>query len=147
MAKRLPAGFDPARVLAGLHKAMEFGEPTRSADRATFYKVLSTTGDGTAQDEDGVPFDPSIDRTVKPTPIQVPCAVEYVDRADQTHSFGSITASRVEITLLDPDYQKVKGFSYVVCGGDKYLYRLTEPGAALGSIDVWTVHAIAEDET
>ena len=145
MAKQLPAGFDRASILAGLRKAMEFGAPTRGEDKATFYKVVTTTGEE-PRDEDYVPFDPAVERSVKPTPIVVPCAVEYVDKADQVETFGAVTSSRVKVTLLDDDYQKVKGFSYVVIGGDKYNYRLTEPVIALGSIDVWTVHVVAEDE-
>lgn len=145
MAKQLPPGFDRARIVAGLRRAMVFGEPTRSADRATFYVVTTTTGVG-PRDEDLVPFDPVVARTVKPTAVTVPCAVEYGDRGDQVETFGTITPSRVKVTLLDDDYQQVKGFSYVVIGGDKYLYRLTEPVVALGSVDVWTVHVVAEDE-
>lgn len=145
MAKRLPANFDRAAIVAGLRRAMDFGAPSRSEDKATFYKVTTSTGPE-ARDEDFVPFDPDAPRTVRPTPIQVSCAVEYDDRTDITETFGTIQSSRVKITLLDPDYQRVKGFSYVVVGGDKYLYRLTEPPVALGSIDVWTVHVVAEDE-
>lgn len=147
MAKELPPGFDRASVLAGLRKAMEFGQPTRAADQATFYKVTTVTGTGVEpHDEDFIPFNPDVNRSVRPTSIVVPCAVEFVDRADQVETFGAVTSTRVKLTLLDEDYQRVKGFSYVAIGGDKYLYRLTEPPIALGSIDVWTVHVVAEDE-
>lgn len=145
MAKQLPAGFDKAAVMAGLKRAMEFGAPTRVEDRATFYKVVTTTDD-VPRDDDFIPFDPEAERTAKPTPVTVDCTVEYVDRSEQTEAFGAITASRIKVTLLDPEYQKVKGFSYVVAGGDRYNYRLTEPPVALGNIDVWTVHCVAEDE-
>lgn len=145
MAKQLPAGFDKAKVLAGLHKAMEFGQATRVADRATFYKIVTTT-DEVPRDDDFIPFDPEAVRTSKPTPFVVNCAVEFVDRTDAVETFGAITASRIKITLLDAEYQKVKGFAYVVAGGDTYRYRLTEPPVALGDIDVWTVHCVAEDE-
>ena len=146
MAKQLPAGFDRARVLAVLRKAMEFGQPTRTADQATFYK-MTTTSDPGPVDSDGVPFDPTVDRTRKATPVLVACAVEYLDRADQTETFGTIQSGLVKITLLDDDYQKVKGFAYVAIGGIKYAYRKTEPPDALGSLDVWTVHVVAEDES
>lgn len=123
---------------------MDFGAPTRSADKATFYTPPLSTSVGA--DEDGVPFDPDAPRAVTHTGRSVPCAIEYLDRADINETFGAIQASRIKITLLDPDYQKVKGFTYVVVGGEKYMYRLTEPPVALGSIDVWTVQAVAEDE-
>lgn len=147
MAKQLPAGFDRASILAGLRKAMEFGEPTRGEDRATFYKVVTTTGTGVEPyDEDYVPFDPAVERTVKPTAIQVPCGVEYVDKPDQTETFGTVQSSHVKLTLLDDDYQQVKGFAYVALGGIKYDYDKTEPPEALGSLDIWTVHVVSEDE-
>lgn len=145
MAKQLPAGFDKARIMAGLKTAMQFGAPTRVEDQATFYKVTRTTDD-VPRDDDFIPFDPDATRTAKPTGIRVDCSVEYIDRTEITEQFGAITPSRIEITLLDPEYQKVKGFDYVVAGGDRYNYRLTEPPVALGNIDVWTVHCDAEDE-
>lgn len=146
MAKNLPAGFNAAEVIAGLHRAMEFGEPTRTEDRATFYTVTTTAAGGPV-DEDGVPFDPTVRPTRSTTSKQVKCAVEFADRADLSETFGIIQPTRVKITLLDAEYQQVKDFAYVVVGGDRYNRRITEPPVALGSIDVWTVHCVAEDES
>lgn len=146
MAKNLPPGFNASEIIAGLHEAMAFGEPTRTSDKATFVSFTDPST-SVARDDDGVPFDTAERPTRTPKSLQVPCAVEFVDRADQAETFGVMQATRIKVTLLDPDYQKVKGFKYVVIGGDRYNYRLTEPPVALGSIDVWTVHAVAEDET
>lgn len=150
MAKYIPPGFNSAQVIAGLHKAMGFGEPTRVGDKATFYFPVSYDWPpGTVLDEDGVPFDPTVmpvTNTVK-APLKVYCAVEYFDRADKSETFGVFRPTRIEITLLDAEYQQVKDFAYVEAGGDKYVRRSVEPPVALGSIDVWTVTAVAEDET
>lgn len=146
MPKNLPPGFDAAAVIAGLHEAMSFGEPTRASDKATFVSFPAASS-AVPVDDDGVPFDTAQRPVRTPTSKQVPCAIEFADRADQSETFGFLQATRVKLTLLDPDYQQVKGFSYVVIGGDRYNYRLTEPPVALGSIDVWTVHCIAEDES
>ena len=148
MTKFIPPGFDASRVSGGIYKAMGFGEPTRAADKATFYfRSTLTVPPGTAVDEDGVPYDPDV-RPTKTTPpaVQVPCAVEYMDASVASETFGEVKPSRLRITLLDTEYQQVKGFSYVAAGGDKYVYQSTEPPNALGSIDVWTVWAAAEDE-
>lgn len=145
MAKNLPSDFDREAILSGLYTAMSFGEPTRSSDRATFFTLTGDTAG--PRDQDGVPFDAGVRRVRTPKSVQVPCAVEFLDRGDQSETFGFIQSTRVKLTLLDPDYQKVKGFDYMVMGGDKYNYRLTEPPVALGSIDVWTVHCVAEDES
>lgn len=148
MTKYIPSGFDVTRVKDGLHKAMGFGEPTRTADKATFFFVSTTalSDPDTVVDDFGTPFDPTVRRTRVVTSSQVPCAIEFKARGDVTESFGVVAATRIQITLLDPEYQEVKGFDYVVVGGDKYIYHSTEPPTALGSLDVWTVWATAEDE-
>lgn len=147
MTKFIPPGFDATRVKDGLYKAMGFGEPTRVADKATFYFVATAAApDGTVLDDLGTPFDPTVRRQKSITSMQVACAVEFFDRMEKSETFGVVEPSRVQITLLDPEYQLVKDFSYVVVGGDKYIYRFTEPPNALGSIDVWQVWANAEDE-
>lgn len=149
MAKYVPPGFDAAAVKAGIHKAMGFGEPTRTEDKAWFYFPTSrSTTSGSPSDQDGVPFDPTAvtTPTQAKTRLQVPCAIEFVDAQPSPETFGEFTATRIVITLMDEDYQRIKGFAYVVAGGDKYLYARTEPPVALGTIDFWTVHATAEDE-
>jgi len=147
MAKFIPPDFPRAEIIAGLRQAMGFGERTRTADKATFVSFADQLED-VATDDRGVPWDVNVRRTRTPSAtVQVPCAVEWVDAADSRGSYGTINATRIKLTLLDPDYQKVRGFEYVVIGGDKYLHRETEPPIALGSIDVWIVHVAAEDES
>jgi hypothetical protein len=151
MSKFIPAGFDAAAARAGILSAMSFGEPTRTEDKATFYFPKTRTSDPTDApvDQDDIPFDPTVPVVApdsKPH-VQVPCAVEYVDASEQVETFGAARASRIKITLMDTEYQQVKGFAFVVAGGDKYVYDTTEPPVALGSIDIWTVHCTAEDET
>lgn len=138
--------FDKAAVLAGLHIAMDFGEPNVTTDKPTFFMPRSSTAPGN-KDQHGVPFNPDNKRTfsalVKKT---VPCAVEYTNAQGKVENFGLINPSKVQITLLDPDYQRIRGCEFVTIGGQKFLYRKTEPPIALGSIDVWVLHFTAEDE-
>ena len=144
MTKFVPPGFNEAEVLEGLRRAMGFGEPTRVEDKATFF-LFATVSAGEV-DSDSVGFDPTVRTTRTPTPVLVPCAVEYMDAAAQQETFGNVTASRLKITLLDPDYQQVEGFSYMTIGGGRYHYAKALPPVALGTIDVWTVLVTAEDE-
>lgn len=141
-----PAGFDAAAIRAGLLTAMDFGAPTRTDDKATFYMVTQSVPTGTAVDAEGVPFDPNVKLTTTRTPIQVPCAVDYSDAGGTMGEFGTVASTHVTITLLDEEYQQIKGFAYVVCGGDKYFHSKTPPPEALGSIDVWTVICYSVDE-
>lgn len=146
--KYVPPGFNRPAVTAGLRRAMGFGEPNRVEDKATFHFPRRTPPADTPADAEGVPFDPDVqpDRTPLKPPQLVPCAIEFHAGTTTSETFGDSRASRIEITLLDPDYQKVKGFSYVVVGGEKYVYSYTPPPEALGSLDVWTVICISEDE-
>lgn len=155
MTKFVPPGFDAEAARQGILSAMGFGEPTRTEDKAWFYFPKVTSSDtGTAVDQDDIPFDPDVTVTGETTTdskprAQVSCVVEYSDAGAVLGSGGSveIRPTRVTITLMDPEYQAVKGFSFVVCGGDKYVYDSTEPPVALGTFDVWTVHCTAEDES
>lgn len=148
MTKFVPPSFDEARVLEGLKKAMGFGEPTRPEDKVTFYFNERSTPAGEV-DEEGVPFDPD-DRVINEREgeaVIVDCVVEYQDRAAQTETFGVYIPARVILTLLDPDWQQVKDFSYVKAGGDIYWRSTVEPPVALGTIDVWSVICLAEGES
>lgn len=146
MTKYIPPGFDSARIIDGLHRAMGFGEATRTGDKATFYTRTLPATTATV-DQEGLPYDPDAARTPVTTSVAVPCAIEYFDRNEDGETFGVIQPTRIKVTLLDPDYQKVKGFTYVVAGGDRYYYAKTEPPIALGSIDVWIIHCNSQDET
>ncbi len=146
MAGPVPAGFDVSAVIAGLHKAMAFGAPSNVGDRATFYMPRATVS-GAPADELDVPFSPSVIPTYAPVVrATVPCAYEYLDAQGKIENLGLIVHSRVKVTLLDVDYQQVKGFDYVVIEAQKFRYQKTAPPVALGSIDVWTVYCQADDE-
>lgn len=142
----VPPDFDERAILEGLHAAMGFGTPTRTEDRATFYLPPVNATESDPVDLRGVPFDPDESRSVTPVHKQVACAVEFYDGAAVVEQFGSVRPTKIRLTLLDPEYQEVKGFSFVVAGGDKYIYDKTEPPVALGTIDVWMVWASAENE-
>lgn len=141
-----PRGFNASKVLAGLHTAMEFGLPNVRVERPTF--VMPPVDTTTApKDDENVPWDPSA--TVLRAPsrkVQVECAYEYQDALGKLLNLGVISPSRVKITLLAPEYVKVKGFEFVLISAQRYFYQREEPVIALGSIDVHTVHCVAEDE-
>lgn len=145
MAGPNPPGFDEAEVRAGLLSAMAFGEPNAEADKATFYTYPARTVDATTDDE-GVPFDPAHRVTSSPTPKTVRCAIEYGFTGATAERFGDLQPASAAITLLDVEYLQVKGFDFVVIGGQKFLYDKTEGPYGLGSIDVWVVHCKSEDQ-
>lgn len=146
MTKFIPPGFPEAAVIAGLHKAMGFGEPNDVEAKVYFHFSGRTPGVGT--DDRGVPFDPTgaPSGASEPNAKSVPCAIEFRDAGGQTSTLGQLDPAEVVVTLINEDYQQIKGFSYLVATGDRYVYDFTEPVNALGPIDVWVVHAKAENE-
>lgn len=76
----------------------------------------------------------------------MPCAVEYADATGELANFGMVAPTRVIITLLDEDYALVKGFGYVVIGGNKYLYERTEPPLGMVDVTIWRIHCRTDDE-
>ena len=143
----LVEGFNPAEFRAGIRQAMIMGLPPVQADQPVFCFEQDPVNFSSADVED-VPFDPEA-RPMRPAPLtkQVPCAVEYVDAAGRVESFGTINPSKIRLTLLDEEYQQIRGFDFVEIAGDKYNYAKTEPPVGLGVVGVWTVHCIAEDES
>lgn len=118
-----------------------------SDDQVTFH-FPSTLVYNTNVDADGRPFDVNATVTqTTPPAIKVPCAVEYFDAESQPTNFGLMAPSKLKIALLDEDYLKVKGVSYVTLGGDRYNYRRTEPPTGLFDVGIYTMHFTSENET
>lgn len=141
-----PSSFDAAAVRAGLLTAMNFGLPTVTNDQPTFFMPQTTTSTDPLDDE-GVPFSPTASLTTSTlVKKRVPCAVEYIDGDGKIETFAVVNPSKVKLTILDTDYDQIKGFHYCVIQGQKYFYQRTEPPVALGTIDVYTVHCKSEDE-
>lgn len=141
-----PPGFNAAAVRAGLLTAMNFGLPTVINDQPTFFMPQTVTSTDPL-DGEGVPF--ADDSTLTTTTLvkkRAPCAVEYVDGDGKIETFAVVNPSKVKLTFLDTDYDKIKGFHFCVIEGQKYYYARTEPPVALGTIDVYTVHCKSEDE-
>lgn len=145
MAGLVP-GFDADAVRAGLRLAMTVGLPPLREDQPTFYFPAAVTNDSPA-DETGVPFGANARRRVAPPrSVKVPCGIEYFDNAGKIENFGVIVPTKVVLTLLDQDHAKVRGFHFVVIGGQRYFYDRTETPLGLVSVGVFTVHCTAEDQ-
>lgn len=130
-----------------IRSVMTMGLPPDLADQPAFVFPGDIVNSDPADDED-VPFDSEARPTVAaPVIVRRPCAIEYVDNAGKMENFGLVVKSKVMLTLLDEDYEAIKGFSYVVIGGDRFIYTKTETPIGLDTVGVWIVHATAEDDT
>jgi hypothetical protein len=142
------AGFNAAEFRDAIHFAMQMGAAPDLDEQVTFH-FASTLTYNVPADGAQVPFDPTATVTSAPSaaPVRVPCAVEYFDAENQPTNFGLMAPSRLSITLLDEDYERVKASTYVVAHGDRYNYRRTEPPSGLFDVGLYTMHFTAVNET
>lgn len=141
-------GFDAAAFRDGIETAMMVGLPPDLADQPTFVTPAAVVDTGADRDTGGVAFDwtEPREKVGADTATQVPAAIEYFDADGQLVNFGSVSSSKIVLTLLDQDYEEVVGFSYVVVGGNKYTYERTEPPIGMVDVAIWRIHCRTDDE-
>jgi hypothetical protein len=141
-------GFDADAFRDGIWTAMAVGLPPAIEDQPSFVTPAAVVDTGDERDVDGVPFDftKGQAKVGVDTVTQVPAAVEYVDGDGLLTTFGAVASSKIILTLLDEDYEAVRGFSYVVLGGNKYLYERTEPPLGMVDVAIWRIHCRTDDE-
>ncbi len=139
--------FDQAGFEGGIRAAMGIGLPPVETERPILV-FRDTVTNTLPADQDNVPFDPTATPVVVAgnQVLGITCAVEYVDLAGDVVDLGTVTPTRLKITMLDAEYRLTKGFDYVSIAGDRYFYRRTEPPIGLVDSCVWIVHCIAEDD-
>jgi hypothetical protein len=141
-------GFDASAFRTGIRFVYDMAAPPVEGERAIFYFPSQLVYNAAIDGED-VPFDPqaTVQRLPPRVVTDVPCGVEYFDAQGQEIVFGTVTASRIAITLLDEDHSQVKGCAYVTIGGDKYLFKRTETPSGLFDVGLYTMHFTSENET
>lgn len=140
-------GFNAADFRTNIKFAMQMGAAIDAGEKVTFHFPSSLVYNVPADGQD-TPFNPAATVTsTTPPPVQVDCAVDYFDAENQPTNFGLLAPSRVEVLLLDEDYEQIKECAYVVIHGDRYNYRRTEPPAGLFDVGIYTMHFTSESET
>lgn len=142
------SGFNPGEFRDAIHFAMRLGAAPEADEQITFHFESQLTYNLAHTDGANVPFDPTATVTAyTPEALRVDCAVEYFDAENQPTGFGLLAPTRLAITLLDEDYEKVKNASYVVAHGDRYDYRRTEPPSGLFDVGLYVMHFTCRSET
>lgn len=146
MAGKFPGNGSKA-FRTGIRFVYNMAAPPLAEEQATFYfpsQLVYNVG----TDAEDTPFDPhaTVVRT-QPPPVKVPCSVEFKDSGGQVIDFGQITPAEVEVTLLDEDYAKIEGCSYMVLRGEKYNYSQTYPPSGLFDVGLYTMSFKAESAT
>lgn len=138
--------------------AMQMGTPIEEAKRVTF--LFSGNGstywkDGVelttppAVDLDGHPYDPEIEmRRSEDVRVQVDCAVEIEDVIpDREEPVGTFQQTKLTITLLEAEYQQVKGCKAVEYNGDRYVYGFDPVNYGLFDANVHQMIFMSEDDS
>lgn len=141
-------GFNAAGFRKAIKSAMQMGASPTEGERATFHFAAQLIYNSGNVDGDLVPFDPAATVvSTEPPTVQVDCAIEYFDAEAQPTAFGLMSPTRIAVTVLDVDYERVKDCAYVVVAGDRYDYRRTEPPAGLFDVGLFVMHFTARNET
>lgn len=145
MAGTLP-GFDADAFRDAIHTVQEFFIPADYRPLFVFPDVVPT---GPGIDAEHVPFNPASTPVRTPTkpPVHVPCSIEYDDANGRLENLGTVVPGEIIVGLLDEDYELVKGFYYVVINDTRYYYQSTDVPGALGTVTVWSIRCLAEDQT
>lgn len=140
--------FPAAAFRAAIQGAYDMAAAVNADDQATFYFPTQLVYNTSAVDGAGVPFDPNttVTRTV-PTPVKVPCGIEYFSSTGEVTVFGDTVPARAVITVLDEDYEQIEGCLYVVLGGEKYKLTETEPPSGLFDVGLYTMHFKSENSS
>jgi hypothetical protein len=140
--------FDRVGFQTGILTAMGVGLPADPDLRPQFV-FAGTTSATTPVDDEGIPYDVTSQPVLTAGRVEtdVLCAIEYLDAVGQVVDLGIIAPTQIRITLLDAQYQRIKGFDHVLIDGDRYNYRRTQPPIGMVTETVWIVHCRAEDDT
>lgn len=142
------SAFDPALFRDAIQATMNMGLPTNTTEQPTFhFPTVRSYPVGTALDEDGFPFDPTITATVTTPPSKrVACAVEFTPVDSDELPVGTLRKTKAVLTLLDIDYTKIKNAHEVSLGKDRYIISYVQPPLGLFEVTVYQLTCYGKDE-
>jgi hypothetical protein len=153
----ISADFDGDQFRRAIQFAMQMGAPPDVDKQAVFvFKPTSRTywkngvqlGTAPRLDRDGKPLDPKIQvRVVEAATKKVDCAVEIVRADAEELPVGTFRQTKAIVTLLDEQYDQVKGCTELVFNGDRYRYGYEPEGLGLFSVGINTMIFYPVEET
>lgn len=142
------AGFNSAEVRDALKFAMKMGLPDAVEERITF--MWRKQRDYQSKDPAGRPYNwrsqPTSDDT--PDPVQIDAAIQFSDRMTNSSgtALGQFDAARIQVTVLDVDYELVRGANIIMANGATYTIDFVAPPEGLFDMTVYTIYASSVDE-
>jgi hypothetical protein len=142
-------GFDAARFREAVRSTMTMGLPQDTAERITFRWTPNRTY--SSQDSGGNPWswDDTPATEDAPEDVQVAAAVEFSARPAGTQDtvMGQFDAAGVTVTLLDDDFEQIRGADLMIFDGNVYEVRFVAPPVGLFDVTVYTIYGEARDES
>lgn len=147
-------GFDADDFRAGIRLAMEMGRPVDPGAWPEFVIVTREQLAPSEGDADGVPWDPAAPAAVEEfVRLRELCTVEMDPTANDERTWGSLQPGTAVITLLDEEYERVRGFEYVnlwpagaAAAPVRYHYDRVLEQSNLDVVGVWTLACRTEDQ-
>jgi hypothetical protein len=144
------ASIPADRVRNALNATMVLGLPANEADRPTFY--FDRVVDWDNHDSENKPWDWTDVPTSEENPasVQPIVATEFFSplgrQGAEYTEVGDFTPTTVVFTMMDDQFSSVFGSSYAQIGPStkKWFFRFWRPAVALGSLQVYQVHFVAE---
>lgn len=141
--------FAAAKFKDAIRFAMGMGSPEPEDQRPTF--IWTTDKTFTTADPAGDPYswDEVPTKTTTHEPVQPLCSVQFVPRksASEGTPFGEVDVTRAIITMLDDEYETIKGADRVLLGGNTYELSMVAPPEGLFGVTTYVVFANAVDES
>lgn len=141
--------FDAAKVRAALHFAMKMGSPTKPSEDVIFR--WNTVETFQSKDPAGRPYDfgsTPTTSTSKPD-VVIDTAGEFSARPSGSRDteIGHFDTSRMVLTILDDDIDKVRDADLVIIDGNEYRILFIAPPDALFDMTVYQMYLEAVDES
>lgn len=153
----IPAGFDEQAFRNAIAFSMQMGRPNDPTRKPVFLK--KSTGrtywkDGVElttpprMGRSGEPLDPTI-KVVKAAdqPIEVDCAIEVEDVKAEDLPVGNFKPTKLTVTVLDTEYDKLAGVKELRYNGDLYQKDHEPEINGLFGVDVHALVFFAVDES
>ena len=143
------SSFDEDLFRDSIRFAMNIGIPETEADRPTFrWNVEKAYA---VADPAGAPYSwtATPTQTITHDDVQVPVAVQFVPKKSQSYGtpFGEVDPSRAILTVLDEDYELIRGADQVILTGNTYNFTNIAPADGLFGVTVYSIYCEAVDES
>lgn len=137
-------------IQLALRQTMVLGLPVEDEQKPTFY--FNPVVEWERYDTEGSPWewDATPTSEVETSPVQPICAYEFFSPLGRQGGFatevGDFTPTTLVVTLLQEEWEQVRGFSYVTVGPSeqRWLFRYWRPAYGLGGFTVYQIHCSAE---